>query len=211
MLIQCTMREGITEADIEGYRYTFRPDNQGNSICSVTKEGHIKELLNMGPHCYAEFKPAIPIEQMSADEILAQPEGLYEPEKATVRQQRADAAKEKAMKAAEPAQKPEEAKKAEPETKEEKPTVTQSAAAGMAESRIEAIIKSFKTLNKERFGNWLEANHDTIATMPEDVKAELAKKVKKNWPKLDPEIPGLDLEKYAKRTDATHKGHSNNK
>ena len=50
MLIKCTMREGITEADIEGYRYTFRPDAAGNPLCNVTKEGHIRQFLNMGPH-----------------------------------------------------------------------------------------------------------------------------------------------------------------
>lgn len=212
MLIKCTMREGITEADIEGFRYTFRPDKDGNPICSVTKEGHIKQLLNMGPHCYIEFNPPIPVEQMAAKDILAAPDGIYEEEKAKIRQDIADGERLDAERAAQDKKTTEARLKAledEKEKADEAPAVTQSAAASLAENRIEAIIKSFKTLSKERFGAWLEANTDQIGAMPEDVKIELAKKIKKNWPKLDPEIPGLDLEKYAKRTHATDKGHSN--
>jgi len=217
MLIMCTMREGITEADIEGYRYTFKPDQNGNPIASVTKESHIKVLLNMGPHCYKEFRPEIPVEQMSADEILALPDGVCEEEKKEIMRKRNEAELEKRQAAARAAAAP--AKSKMPEKKEEKeetepepaPVVTQSAAAALAEAKIAEIINSFKTLSKKRFRGWLDANHDQIATMPEDVKIELAKKIKKNWPELDPEIPGLDLEKYGKpSTNTTDKGHSNN-
>jgi uncharacterized membrane protein YheB (UPF0754 family) len=163
----------------------------------------------MGPHCYAEFHPPIPVEQMAAKDILAAPEGVYEAEKAKIRQDIADGERIDAQRAADKKTTTEARLKAlEDEQKEEKPDVTQSAAAGMAENRIEAIINSFKTLSKKLFGDWLEANNDQIGAMPEDVKVELAKKIKKNWPKLDPEIPGLDLKKYAKRTDTTHKRHS---
>lgn len=207
MIIKCTMREGITEADIEGYRYTFKPDPNGEPICSVTKEGHIKQILDMGPHCYVEFKPPIPVEQMSAAEILAAPDGHYEVEKAQIIEDRArTAAAAEEQKAKEPAEDPE-PKKKEPE---KAPEVTQSTGGQMAEARIKSIIQSFRSLDKKRFIGWLDANADQLATMPEDVKAELAKKIKKNW-KKDPKIPGLDLKKYATSTDATDKGHSNNK
>jgi len=212
MLLKCTMREGITEADIEGYRYTFRPDDSGNSICSITKESHIKVLLDMGPHCYQEFMPEKEIKDMSAKEIFALPEGVGEEEKKELRRQIAEA--EQADKArAEAKEKADlEGRVKKLEKADEAPDVTHSAAAGLAESRIAEIIKSFKTLDKKRFGGWLESNRDQIGKMPEDVKIDLAKKIKKNWPKLDPEIPGLDLEKYGKpSTDTASKGHSNHK
>lgn len=211
MLIKCTMREGITEADIEGYRYTFRPDEAGNPLCSVTKEGHIKQLLNMGPHCYVEYLPKVPYEQMSAKDILALPDGEAEDHKLRIRedQERADAIEaEKKEKAA---QTPEaRLKKLEDKAAQETP-VKQSAAAGLAEKRITELINSFKTLSKKRFETWLENNRDQIGMMPIDVKAELAKKIMKVFPGLDPEIEGLNLEQYATSTDATNKGHSNNK
>jgi len=211
MLIKCTMREGVTEAVIEGYRYTFRPDAAGNPLCSVTKEAHIKQLLDMGSHCYVEYHPPIPVEQMAAKDILAAPEGVYEEEKAQIRQDIADGEQIEAEKKEKAAQDPEARLKAleDKQAAEDPPAVAQSAAAGMAEAKIKTIINSFKTLDKKRFSGWLEANRDQIITMPEDVKIALAKKVKKNWPKLDPEIPGLDLEKYANSTDATNKGHRN--
>lgn len=221
MLIKCTMREGITEADVEGYRYTFRPDNDGNPICSVTKESHIKILLDMGPRCYEEFSPPKPVEQMSAQEILSQPDGLYEDEKRRIRFEIAEAKRTEEIKQEEAdAKDPEKRlerleekvgirKKEEPPV-HEPPVVAQSSAAALAEAKITEIINSFKTLSKKRFRGWLDANHDQIGTMPEDVKVELAKKIKKNWPELDPEIPGLDLEKYGKSsTNTADKGHSN--
>jgi len=93
----------------------------------------------------------------------------------------------------------------------EKPVIKQSAAAGLAETRIREIINSFRTLSKKRFESWLENNRDQIKMMPIDVKAALAKKIIKTWPGKDPEIDGLNLEQYANSTDATDKGHSNNK
>jgi hypothetical protein len=218
MIIKCTMREGITEADIEGYRYTFKPDPNGEPICSVTKEGHIKEILAMGPHCYVEFKPPIPVEQMSAKDILAAPEGHYEEEKAQIKEDQARADAQEAQRAEKAAQEPEAKQKdfedrieaLEKEKDQEAPEVAQSTGGAMAESRIKAIIQSFRSLDKKRFTAWIDANIDQIPAMPEDVKAELAKKITKNW-KKDPKIPGLDLKKYARGTDTTDKGHSNNK
>lgn len=213
MLIKCTMREGITEAAVEGYRYTFRPDGEGNPICSITKQSHIDILLGMGPHCYVVFSPEKNIKDMNAKEIFALPDGVGEEEKKELRRQIAEA--EKADKQRAEAQKKKDLEgrieKLEKGQREEMPPdVTHSAAAGLAETRIAEIIKSFKTLGKDRFESWLEANHDQIAAMPPDVKIELAKKIKKNWPDKDPEIPGLDLEKYGKpSTDTTGKGHSN--
>ena len=223
MLIKCTMREGITEADVEGYRYTFRPDKEGNPICSVTKESHIKIFLNMGSRCYEAFNPPKPVEQMSAKEFLSQPDGVYEEEKRRIRFEIAEAERTEAIKKAEAEKKDPEARLKKLEEKVgirgkedpilDKPLViTQSAAAALAEKKIAEITNSFKTLSKKRFRGWLDANHDQIATMPEDVKFELAKKFIKNWPEMDPEIPGLDLEKYGKPSENTaNKGHSNNK
>jgi hypothetical protein len=211
MLIKCTMREGITEADIEGYRYTFRPDEAGNPLCSVTKEGHIKQLLNMGPHCYVEYLPKVPYEQMSAKDIMALPDGEAEDHKLRIReeQDRADAIEaEKKEKAA---QDPEARLKKLEDDKAADPPIKQSAAANLAETRITELINSFRTLSKKRFESWIENNRDQIGMMPIDVKAALAKKVMKAFPGLDPEIPGLNLEQYATSTDATNKGHSNNK
>jgi hypothetical protein len=215
MIIKCTMREGITEADIEGFRYTFRPDEAGNPLCSVTKEGHIKQLMLMGPHCYVEFKPNLPYEQMSADEIMALPDGQAEDHKIRIRDERARADAIEAEQAEKKAQDPEARlkkleEKAAAGTGEDPPT-KQSAAANLAEERIRSIIQSFRTLSKKRFESWIDNNRDQIATMPEDVKAALAAKLIKHWPKSDPEIPGLNLEKYATSADDTDKGHSNNK
>lgn len=215
MIIKCTMREGITEADIEGYRYIFKPDPNGEPLCSVTKEGHIKEILAMGPHCYVEFKPPVPVEQMSAAEILAAPEGHYEEEKAQIKDDQARAAAIEEQQAADKAKEPD-AKEQESEDRiselekaDPAPKVAQSSGGQMAEARIKSIIQSFRSLDKKRFIGWLDANADQLATMPEDVKAELAKKIKKNW-KKDPKIPGLDLKKYGTTsTDATDKRHSN--
>ena len=215
MLIKCTMREGITEADVEGYRYTFRPDAAGNPLCNVTKEGHIKVFLNMGPNCYVEYKPKIPYEQMSAAEIMALPDGEAEDHKARLKleQERADAIE--AQKAEKAAKTPEaRLKKLEDKAAAEEdspPAVKQSAAANLAEKRITELINSFKTLSKKRFETWIENNRDQIGMMPIDVKAEIAKKIMKVFPGLDPEIEGLNLEQYATSADATDKGHSNNK
>jgi len=206
------MREGITEADIEGYRYTFRPDAAGNPLCNVTKEGHIKQLLNMGSHCYVEFKPKVPYEQMSAAEIFALPDGEAEDHKARIREEQARADAIEAEKKDKAAQDPEARIKAlEDKQKDTTPPVQQSAAANLAETRITEIINSFRTLSKKRFESWLENNRDQIKMMPIDVKAALAKKIIKTWPGKDPEIDGLNLEQYATSTDATNKGHSNNK
>jgi len=214
MLIKCTMREGITEADIEGYRYTFRPDAAGNPLCNVTKEGHIKQFLNMGPHCYVEYTPKIPYEQMSAAQIFELPDGEAEDHKARIREEQARADAIEAEQAKKKAQDPE-ARLKKLEDKQdppaEKPVIKQSAAAGLAETRIREIINSFRTLSKKRFESWLENNRDQIKMMPIDVKAALAKKIIKTWPGKDPEIDGLNLEQYANSTDATDKGHSNNK
>lgn len=218
MIIKCTMREGITEADIEGFRYTFRPDAAGNPLCSVTKEGHIQQLLRMGSHCYVQYVAKLPYEQMSAVEILALPDGEAEDHKARIREDQAKADKIDAQKAADAAKSPE-ARQSEFEDRieaverkqaAEAPAVTTSAAADLAETRIRELIQSFKTLSKKRFESWIENNRDQVAAMPADVKVELAKKINKYWPDKDPDIPGLDLEKYATSTDATNKGHSNN-
>jgi len=211
MIIKCTMREGITEADIEGYRYTFRPDANGNPLCSVTKEGHVKEFLNMGRHCYVEWTPPIPVEQMSAKDILAAPEGVYEEQKAKIRQNIADgerleidakARREKLMAEKEKADGP--GKKEE----DSPPAVTTSPAVALAEARIAEIINSFRTLTKKKFREWIEINRDLIPTMPEDVKAAIAKKILAKFPEEDPGITGLNLEKYASK-DPADKGHSN--
>lgn len=213
MIIKCTMREGITEADIEGYRYTFRPDGAGNPLCSVTKESHIKQILDMGPHCYIEFHPPIPYSQMSAAEIMALPDGEAEDHKERIRleRERAAAIEDEKKKQAETTvdarlkKLEDNADNGEDPDKEknEAPAVSSSAAAGLAEARITEIINSFRTLSKKRFETWIENNRDQVTLMPEDVKIALAKKVVKTWPKKDPGIEGLDLEKYAPSTDAT--------
>jgi len=211
MLIKCTMREGITEADIEGYRYTFRPDAAGNALCNVTKEGHIKQFLNMGPHCYVEYKPKVPYEQMSAPEILALPDGEAEDHKARIKEEQARADAIEAEKADKAAQDPEARLKKLEKAAEDPALVKQSAAANLAETRITELINSFRTLSKKRFESWIENNRDQIGMMPIDVKAALAKKIFKVFPGKDPEIEGLNLEQYATSADATNKGHSNNK
>jgi len=213
MIIKCTMREGITEADIEGYRYTFRPDSNGNPLCSVTKEGHIKELLNMGPHCYVEWAPPLPVEQMSAKDILAAPDGVYEDEKEQIRQDQANAKQLEADAEQRRERQMAEKEKADGTGKAEDPPelkINTSPAVALAEAKIAEIINSFKTLTVPKFKEWIEINRDLIPTMPEDVKAAIAKKILKKFKGQDPDIPGLDLEKYVS-TDPTDKGHSNNK
>jgi hypothetical protein len=71
------------------------------------------------------------------------------------------------------------------------------------------LIGSFQKLSKPKFREWIEINRDAIGTMPPDVKAAVAKKILAKFKDQDPEIDGLDLEKYAKSTDATNKGHRN--
>ena len=211
MIIKCTMREGVTEADIEGYRYTFRPDSEGNPLCSVTKEGHIKEFMNMGPHCYVEWTPPVPVAQMSAKDILAAPDGVYEEEKNQIRRDQADAgrledeANERRKKQIAIKERADGTGKAEdsPELQ-----IKTSPAAALAEARIKELINSFKPLTNPKFKEWIEINRDLIPTMPEDVKAALAKKILAKFPGEDPEITGLDLEKYASK-DPADKGHSN--
>jgi len=204
------MREGITEADIEGYRYVFRPDQKGNPLCSVTKEGHIKELLSMGTRCYVEYKPPIPVEQMSAKDILAAPEGVYEDEKRQIRQDIADGKRleEQAQKRRKKLVAEKEKADGGKNEEEPAPAVSTSPAVALAEARIAEIINSFRTLTKPKFREWIEINRDLIPTMPEDVKAALAKKILAKFPTQDPEIAGLNLEKYASK-DPADKGHSN--
>ena len=212
MIIKCTMREGVTEADIEGYRYTFRPDANGNPLCSVTKEGHIMELLRMGPHCYVEYKPEVPVEQMSAEEILSAPDGVYEEEKTAIREARKQSAAdaEKVMEDRKKKKTVQDKKeKQEIKDREQPPAVSTSPAVALAEARIKELINSFKPLTTPKFKEWIDINRDLIPTMPEDVKAALAKKILAKFPDEDPDIPGLSLEKYASK-DPANKGHSNN-
>lgn len=201
MIIKCTMREGVTEADIEGHRYTFKLDADGNPLCSVTKEGHIKQLLAMGPHCYIEFTPPKPIEQMSAAEILALPDGEAEEEKARIKQEIERGAEidaenaEKAKKASTEARLTELEKEKEADAAALARVQSTSPAANLAEARIAEIIKSFKTLSKDRFKSWIDMNRDQIPTMPPDVRDAIAKKFAKAWPGDDPEIEGVEIPK----------------
>jgi hypothetical protein len=61
-------------------------------------------------------------------------------------------------------------------------------------------LNSFKRLGPDQFKKYIDDNRENVMLWPIDVRRELARKIDKVLPEIDPDIKGFDIDDYI--TDA---------
>lgn len=185
MYIQCFIKKSDGSAvfvDFEGIRYIFAKNQVDDAVCFVGNQGHQRRLLAMGPSSYAEYIPP------DVKDSSFQPGAQGVPLGTAQRQPpKKDEPLPDAITVDEGLALADETDSAE---------VALPVEVEWAQEAIDQKIKEFRYLDTENFKSFVEANRDRIMGWPIVVRAEVAKKLSKKLPDLDPGIEGFAIDDY---------------
>jgi len=184
MFIECLIKRSDgsdTFVDFEQVRYRFTKNANGDHVCFVGGQGHQKRLLGMGTGTYRPYKPP---------KDLKGPQG-GNPEAMVFGHKKKKPPPKPAI--------------LEQDVFEEADPSVSAEPGGLVDydwglnEKIQKL-NTFKRLGPEQFTKFIEGNRDSVMLWPIDVRRELARKIDKVLPELDPDIKGFDIDDYI--TDA---------
>lgn len=183
MYIQCLIKradDSDTFVDFQQVRYRFTKNEAGHHVCFVGSEAHQKRLLAMGPSSYI---------------IYPNPEGLEAQHQGNA----PEAMTKQAImqrKAANPPKDPGEHTAAPEAVSAQAPAQTPIIDFDWSLDEKVAKTKEFKFLKPDKFKDYVDNHREQVMKWPLDVRRELAKKLDKVLPELDPGIEGFVIDDY---------------
>lgn len=180
MFIECLIKrsdDSDTFVDFEQVRYRFTKNANGDHVCFVGGQGHQNRLLGMGTGSYRPYKPP---------KDLQGPQG-GNPEAMVFGNKRKKPPPKPAI--------------LEQEVFEDTDPNESAKPGGLVDYNWDLNEKlqklnSFKRLGPEPFKKYIDDNRDSVMLWPIDVRRELARKIDKVLPELDPGIKGFDIDDY---------------
>jgi hypothetical protein len=184
MFIECLIKRSDgseTFVDFEQVRYRFTKNAAGDHVCFVGGQGHQNRLLGMGNGTYRPYKP---------------PKDLQGPQGGNPESMVFGSKKKR------PPLKP---VVLEQDLIEEVPPSESVKPGGLVDydwdlnEKVQKL-NSFKRLGPDQFKKYIDDNRENVMLWPIDVRRELARKIDKVLPEIDPDIKGFDIDDYI--TDA---------
>jgi hypothetical protein len=183
MWIQCLIERSDgsdTFVDYPGVRYIFTKNHAGHRVCFVGQELHQGRLLGMGPGAYREYHadPNMP----------GQPGAIPQPQGKHAKREEPQAYHPPKNEPLPDAQTLDQNLQVQPDDEPKEVT--------WADAAVKNKIKEFKFLTNDDFIAFIDANRPQVMSWPREVRVELAKKLDKKLPDMDPWINGFVIDDY---------------